>query len=348
MRFAEKHPGDVTLAQAETSIPERAHNEYLQIAAELGLVGVAIFAWFLFGIVRLGVIALGNYRRVPLHSFAALLGIAIFFASSLVTSYSFRLVQNGLVFFFVLAVLVRATSKLDSKQSKGVVILRQPAFAVAITACLVLTILSGVRVANVAITTQANSTPALSDAVPMYRKAMTLDPEDPLPHFYLGLRYVEAGEYEKAIPLLKESIRIGKAPSSDYSYLATAQSLAGDNAAAEWTFAEAAVMYPRSTFVLARYAALLKLNGREAEAEVQMQRARAISERDANGWLAFITSGSKVASELAFKDPDRQTPVMDLKPYEGIYAVLAERDILYPDEREKFPWEKIHNREGAR
>lgn len=349
-RYAKKNPDDVVLVQAENSIPERAHNEYLQIAAELGLVGVIIFAYFLFGIARLGVFALSNYRKVPLHAFAAMIGIGVFLASSLVTSYSFRLIQNGFVFFFVLAVLVRATSKLESERTEKEVSssVCRAGYAVALLACLSLAALSGIRVAGVAATTRANSTADLNDATSLYKNAARLDPEDPLPHYYLGLRLIEAGEYGKAAPLLKESIRIGKAPSCDYSYLATAQSLAGDNAAAEQTFADAAVMYPRSTFVLARYAALLKSNNKNAESELQMQRARLINEREANGWLAFITKGSKFASDLAFQRPDKQTKVMDLLPSECIYAVLAERDIRYPDERERFPWEKIQKAEGGR
>lgn len=349
-RFAERNPDDLTLAQAETTIPERAHNEYLQIAAELGLVGVVIFAWFLFGIARMGIIAIGNYKKMPLHGFAALLGLALFLASSLVTSYSFRLVQNGFVFFVVLAVAVRVISKFEFEPKKVIapVSAVRFAYAFALIACVSLAGLSVVRVASVALTTDANSTAKLDEAIPIYEKAMTLDPEDPHPHYYLGLRYVEAGEYEKAVPLLKESIRIGKAPSSDYSYLATAQSLANDNQGAEKTFAEAANMYPRSTFVLTRYAALLKANGKDEESAIQIRRAQAINESDANGWLAFINSGGKVASDLAFERPGQQTKVMDLRPYESIYAVLAERDIRYPDERQKFPWEKLHNREGSK
>jgi hypothetical protein len=37
---------------------------------------------------------------------------------------------------------------------------------------------------------------------------------------------------------------------------------------------------------------------------------------------------------------DQYVDVMDLEPYDAIFAVIAERDIRYPDERAKFPWEK--------
>jgi len=41
------------LIHYEAILPERSHNEYLQILAELGTVGFLLFAWLLFGIIKL-------------------------------------------------------------------------------------------------------------------------------------------------------------------------------------------------------------------------------------------------------------------------------------------------------
>ena len=171
---------------------------------------------------------------------------------------------------------------------------------------------------------------------------MEIDDTNPAAPFYFGLRLVEAGRYEEAIPYIKRSIAIGRARSSDFSYLATAQTLAGDAAGAEDTFAEAARLYPLSPFVLTRYASFLKANGKDVESTIQFQRALKISTKDANAWWALINNGAKNASDLAFSTQDH-SEIMDLRPYDSIYAVVAERDIRFPDERVKFPWEKFSN-----
>jgi O-antigen ligase len=338
---SQTNPTDPLLAQAESNVPERTHNEYLQIAAELGIVGIFIFAWFLLGVAILGFRALRTISSIPPQALAACLGLGLFLASSLVTSYSFRLVQNGFTFFFVLAV----ASKILIRKPKAekVVVERRPlrfTFAAA-AACVALISLCGIRVASTIYTDSANSNANLDEAAVSYNTAMALDRENPDPPYALGRRLIEAGRYSEAVPFLRRSIDIGRASSTDYSYLATAQTLAGDATGAEATFAEAATMYPRSPFVLARYSALLEINGKHDEAERNFAKAQEIDITSANTWRALITRGSKYASDLALNRKDHMA-VMDLQPYDSIYAVVEERDIRYPDERAKLPFEKFH------
>ena len=138
------------------------------------------------------------------------------------------------------------------------------------------------------------------------------------------------GDFAEAVPYLAAAIKIGKAPSCDFSYLATAQSLAGDNVAAEQTMAAAASLYPRSAFALTRYASLLRENGRDAESATQFARAVQVNRPAANTWWAMMNKGPRAASELAFKFKDDYTEVMNLQPQSSIYAVAAERDIRFP------------------
>lgn len=340
--YAAEHPEDLNLAQGETTIPERAHNEYLQIAAELGVVGSLIFLWFITGIGLLAIDALRQYRKLPIYAFAALIGIALFLASSLVTSYSFRLIQNGLVFFLVLAIAIRGVyGKQRKSSSTGKVTIspvqvRRLALISAVV-CLLFIASTSIRTASVAYHTQANYTANIDDAILLYERSMSLDPDDPHPHYWLGMRYFQIGKYSEAVPYLKGSIRLGKTPSADYSYLASAQSLSGDNNGAEQTLAEAAKFYPHSSFVRTRYAWMLNNNGRSAEAENQLKIARSISESDTNGWWALMNNGPRIASDLAFQTKNH-TQVMDLMPEDAMRAVVAERDIRFPDERVKLPF----------
>jgi tetratricopeptide (TPR) repeat protein len=349
--FSDKDPNSVLLAQAEMETPERAHNEYIQIETELGIVGGVIFLWFLIGIAIMAIRSLAMRGHMPIHLFACWLGIAMFLLSSIVTSYSFRLIQNGFVFFVVLAIGVtilarRAQATEDSKTiSTGSPKLL---YAFGAAACLLLGALSAVRMASAAYTVKANSIDGMGSAIQVYDLAMSIDNENPEAPYFLGLRLLQEGRYSEAATYLQRSIDIGKARSPDYSYLATAQSLAGDLEGAVRTQADAVRMYPRSTFVITRYASVLDAAGQHEESAKQVARAQALNKRAANSWWSLMHSGGRVTSELAFKNKDDYMEVMDLKPFECIFAVVDERDILFPNERQKAPWEKHRGSDDSR
>ena len=337
MRLGAISPDDPNFAEAEDTVPERAHNEYLQITAELGIVGLAIFLWFIAGIGLMGYRAFIRSKHLSIFLIAAFTGLVLFLTSSLVTSYSFRLIQNGFVFFFVLAVAASRSFKHFDNKSQIAAVPRSAysfklVFAAGITLSLLLTVYCTIRVTSVAYTSKANTTRSLVEATVLYKKAMWLDPENPEAPYFLGVRLMEKGRYTESAFFLADSIRIGKGRSADYSYLAGGQSLGGDTIAAEETFAEAAKMYPRSPFVLTRYAALLNANGKLAESEVELARARQINLNQANSWWAMINESPQAAADLAFQRTD-YTPLMDLRPQMSMYALKAEIDIAHPDEK---------------
>ena len=337
MQLSSVSPDDPNLAEAEDTIPERAHNEYLQITAELGIVGLAIFLWFIAGIGIMGYRTLRRSKHISIFLIAAFTGLGLFLTSSLVTSYSFRLIQNGFVFFFVLAVAAsRSFKRCENRSHKAEIadsgFSLKLVFSAGIVLSLLLTSYCTIRVASVAYATKANGTRDLDEASVLYKKAMSLDPENPEAPYFLGLRLMDQGRYTESAWFLDESISIGKGRSADYSYLASAESLNGDTAAAELTFEEAAKMYPRSPFVLTRYAALLKANGKTIESEQQLARARQIDLNQANSWWAMINQSPQAAADLAFQRSD-YTPLMDLRPQMSMYAFKAEFNLAHPDEK---------------
>lgn len=337
--YAARNLDDIDLAQAESEIPERAHNEYVQIFAELGIVGVAVFIWFMLGIGYTAVRIVRDQRGRFLHGYAALLGLALFLASSTVSSYSFRLVQNGFVFFFVLAVAAKLAFRQETSEIPMSIPAGHSRFRLAVScgmiACVLMIGYCTVRVASVMYATQANYTTDLDAAMPLYQKAIALDSENPEAPYFYGMRLFSTGRYSEAVPLLQRSIDIGKARSEDYSYLASAQSISGDNAGAERTFTSAVRLYPRSPFVLTRYAALLRASGKNAESVIPLDLAKEINARQANTWWEMLTESPQAAADLAVVCED-YVPLMDLLPQPAMMAVKAEREIRFPKEKFKF------------
>ena len=342
--YGAANPDDVNLAGAEDQMPEHAHNEFLQIVAELGVVGGAIIAWLIAGIALMAFRAIRNIRSGSLTAAAAVLGLGMFLVSSLVSAYSFRVMQNGIVFFFVLAVAAKeiyATKRSESEQKLQVrpPTWLKPALATGLLMCIGLTAYSALRVSSVIVTIRANQAPTLTAAIPLYDLAMRLDNENPDARQNFGMRLFRNRRYAEAIPYLQSAISIGRAPSPELSYLATTQALAGDNSGAEKTMAAAANLYPRSPFVLTRYAMILERNGKLTGSAGMFARATKIDARSAYTWRELMRSGPKAVSDMAARDP-RIAQVMDLRPKSSIYAVVTERLIRFPEEQ-KFSFAKL-------
>jgi hypothetical protein len=337
--YASKNPADVNLQVAENEFAERSHNEYLQILAELGVVGALIFLWFLGGIGLILLNALIRFRQTSLITYAAILGLCLFLASSAVSSYSFRMMQNGLVFFFVLAVAAKSLRAMKFKDKLAAKInvsgkYLKFGYAFGIGACLLLTAHCLIRVASVYYSIEARSRPDIQEAKPLYQTAFWLDGENPSTRVAFGKHLFQDKQFAEATRQFEQAAREGSAGSINLSYLASAQTLAGDPAAAETTFAYAAHLYPFSTFVRTRYAYLLQENGKTDESAAQLQIAQKINKPEANTWWTIMNEGTRQASLRASQDKNFVT-VSSLYPEAALQAILDEREIKYPGERLK-------------
>lgn len=336
--YADKNPTDINLKVSENEIAERSHNEYLQILAELGIVGGIIFMFFLGSVGIMSFLAVRHYRQFSLIPLAALIGAILFLISSLVSSYSFRLMQNGLIFFFVLAVAAKYLLR-DNPGFRKIIIPSsyfKAACCAGITACLLLGVYCSMRAASVYYARKVVELTDLEQAMPLYEKSFSLDELNPDAHFDLGINLLNAGRYDEAAHQFRQSIDIGRASSGSYSYLSTAQYLAGDTTAAEKTFAEALKLYPLSPFVRTRYAYFLQLNGKKSDAEVQLDKAQKLDRKQANSWWSLINEGIALTTEKAFKNKDEFAPVMDLVPGDSLAAVRAEREMRFPSEKIRY------------
>lgn len=320
--LAEKNAENPNLNVYENILPERAHNEFLQILSELGVVGIAIFGWFLVGIARLVFSIRG--KRTSLLSVAALAGIFAFLVSSAASSYSFRVPANGLCFFFALAIAARSlksnvpSPKSDNTFNFG---LGTWDFRLALVICSAMLIFSAIRGASLMYIQLAQTSPEKIEAENYYQKAVELDDENAAFRYYYALELYKNKRADEAIPHLRFAIDRGLATSISYFNLASVQSIAGKSSDVEKTFNEAIKAYPRSVFLRTSYAAFLAKNGRDAESAIEYEEASRINPQQANSWRIAHTEGMTKLSEAQPQDKNL-VKAMELRPTEAIYALL--------------------------
>lgn len=337
MQYAEQNPKDTNLALADDALAERAHNEYIQIAAELGVVGILIFGVLLAGIVYSGIDLLRNFRRASPYAVAAFIGLAAFLASSLVTSYSFRMIQNGVAFFIVLPIAVSGTIGRRSHESTSPTSKTKWLTLFGFTAVLAI-MLASYSIVRIAALQTAISGMSLSDSDDRnaaVEKAIAMDPANATLEWGFAKALLSDKQYGDAALHFRRAINKGKATSIDYARMSIVQRLGGDLDGAEATIREALRAYPRSPFLYVRLAYILDLNGKHEESAATLNQAIGLDKGQSLSWWNFMTNGGAVAAKEAFDQ--KLPPLMELKPREAVYAIMGEREVLHPEEKMNIP-----------
>ncbi len=324
-QFSERHANSTKLVEMnEGFLAQRAHNEYLQILAELGVVGLAAFMAFGTGLMWAAWRAL-KYARSPLVP-AAVTALVAFTLSSGASSISFRWMGSGLLFFFM-AALVSHFALANPANAKRKAQPR-PAFAhwahgIALAfSCLMLCGMSA-QAANVLLHGMAYSTSDTERADALYRSALRWNPYDAATHFTYGTWLLKRERASEAVPHLRYAAENGFNSSLCYAYLVAAETATGDHKAAEQTLSQAVKVYPRSVFLRVRHAAALTKLGREQEAGQESAAALAIDGRAARGWHELIFRGLDAAALAARTDANIALPG-ELQPEGCVFVILDE------------------------
>jgi O-antigen ligase len=310
---------------------ERAHNEFVQIAAELGLVGSIVFAgmfvifafWFAKSLGR------SHFRLSPL-CWGCLAGMAGFFVSSLFSSFSFRAMQNGIAFFLVFAIAANEllkTGKTRSTENRGDQAgadrTGRLIFRTAATFACLFALFSASKGISYYHMARAQYGVSKSEAEELFKKAVLFDPENGAAYFKYALLCSRQGDPSSGSLLMKKAIDLGLGVSPTYSLLAEMQSDASNPAASEKTMGEAVAIFPRSVFARVRYAIFLENNSKPIEAAHQFEIAETIDARQAKGWYSIIKDGSVAAHFKAQTDPGSAAPV-ELQPQAAVLQFMDE------------------------
>jgi O-antigen ligase len=324
--LAARNTSDHTPEVAEDYVVERAHNEFLQVFGELGVVGfclfLAIFGTFAF---MAAAAFFRNGRRLPPALWACIAGMVAFFASSFVSSFSFRAAENGIAFFIVFAIGVNELIKLDRKVT-GIRFHRGVTISLILFAAAAMIVYSSTKAAGQYSLYLAERSQDFETAASCGTTSLRLDPGNAGAYYYLATIYAKENDFGKASDLLSQSIYRGLGVSVTYSFLAKYQALAGDPERADGTLARAVKIFPNSTFLRVRYAVFLEDQGKTAEAADQMNAARSVDPRQAKGWYQIIRNGSVAAFYTAKADPTIAAPA-ELKPESAVFEYLDQKNV---------------------
>ena len=331
--FAARHPESPLIGLNEELLTVYAHNEYVQILAELGLTGLLLFALF--------AVALANaFRRalrqttLALPALGAGAGMLAMAVSSGASASSYRYLAGGLVFFFAAAVIAGAAGARCIADVAAPSVRLNPRWRLATVYCsLVLTALMtygfASRAAGSTLHALAQSGADLETSERLYHASLGWDASSPQVNYSFGSWLYAQGRAAEALPHLRYAVSGGLNSSLCYAQLASTETLAGETEAAERTLAEAARAYPRSVFLRVRHAAALERVGRQTEAEVEMHQALLIDSRAARGWHELIANDVDAAAAAARRDPG-VAPPGELQPGEAVFVVLDEHERRSP------------------
>lgn len=310
------NPNDPILEMNEALIPERAHNEYLQILAELGIVGALLFGWLLAGIAYM--FWLAYKKKASLLTIGALSGIVAFLFASGASSYSFRFAANGICFFFLLAIasheLFRSEAKAGTAPTRKFI----PVLGVIISVSMIAFCL--VRAKSIWHMTNAINAQDENVRTEEIESAIAIDPSEPMFRFNYGQWLQQSGRYDAAISQMRLAIDNGLADSTSFFRLAATELESGRAVDAEKTFVQALRVYPRSVFLRTAYAAFLKRKGDIAAADAEHGSALLINEKQARSWQLAHDEGLERLVQVARVDQHYVSP-FDLKPESGPLAL---------------------------
>ena len=335
--FASRHPDSLLTGINERYLNAGAHNEYLQVFAELGAVGLALFVAFCAALVRAAWRAL-RVARGPVVP-GAVASLAVFAVTSGASAISFRWMGSGLMFFFAAALVARfsarpapeATTRDAHARRRLFDAPARPAPALGLALSLLVACVMAVQAASVQLIASAESSADGARAERLYRAALAVNPLNPAAHFLYGTWLFNRGREREAVPHLRYGVARGFNTSTYYACLAAAEANSGDEAAAERTLALAVRAFPRSVFLRARHAAALARTGRPAEAELEMATALLLDSRAARGWRSLIEDDVDAAIAAGRRDPAATAMPGELRPDDAVFVVLKENERRFPE-----------------
>ena len=334
-QFADSHKNSPLTELNEQLLTQYAHNEYVQILAELGAVGFLLFLLFCVALIVSFWRALRRARR-PLLALGSGAGLLAFAVSSGASAFSFRWLGSGLIFFFAAALVSHFASANGRPQVKAT--LQVPtgiapkSFTFAfrglvggLAFSVLMLLWASTQAGNSVLHALAQRNRSPVDAEQLYLMSLRCNPFDAATHYDYGSLLYQQSRPSEAVLHLRHAVAYGINTSTSYAFLAAAEEESGDLNAAERTLAFAAKVYPRSVFLLVRHAVALERLGRREESNIEFSAAILLNSRAARGWYQLIQYDIDEAFKAARQDSGIAIPG-DLLPENAVHMILKENE----------------------
>ncbi|HZS04845.1 MAG TPA: O-antigen ligase family protein [Blastocatellia bacterium] len=327
-RYAQLLRGDQGTDEYD-SCGSNTHNEYLQVMAETGAVGLILFAAF-WGLV---VWQLWRRRKSAEQHWVwgAAFGLLAFAISSAVSSFSFRYPPGPVLVASVLGLgLAGPQDKQLSEENGKPILLPRPAALAVLFPLLALCASFSWRSYNVMQSQQEQSQVDMrfflgdsarnESLLAGYREALATDPYNAGGHLGIGVLLYQMKRPQEAIPHVEYAVGHSFNRPLAYVLLAFCYEQSGKIEQGIRRLEECVAAYPKSVYARAVYAELLRRQGGTDQWQQQKQRLLEINEKEARSWDLALRLKQKDATAEAEKAglirPD------DLAP--GLQRVLVQ------------------------
>jgi hypothetical protein len=295
----------------------QAHNEYLQIFAELGLIGFLLFATFWLGVLR----TLWRARRTDQSVWAigALAGLTAFGISSAMSAFSFRFAPGGFITACIAAMGCAAALRDTNVSEQQISNFRFPK-AAAIGLLSALVVVSGamlLRAQDVLASQKIQSqndfrysleSQSFNDAVQRrYRQVLHHDPANSGAHLGFALLLYQLKRPTEGISHAEYALKHGYSRPYTFLVLAFLYEAAGDTARAQQLIEECLASYPRSLVTRAYNIVLLQKLGKSELAEKQQRILDEHDRKNGRSWFLALTMKDE-DSDAAAKREGLMTP----------------------------------------
>ena len=334
VQYAKTAPDDQGLALFPDHMTERAHNEYLQVFAELGVVGGLLFLSMLL---MIPVWVLGSLRRNGYKLSPALIGslsgVSAFLISSLFSSFSFRLVSNGVVFTMVLSILIYELLKTDRRPSDKPTEDRlrffsfKPALAVGTGTIVLMLVFSSTIAVSDYYCYLGEREEDLDQALRYFERSLVFNSENASAYLARGARLYSEKRMGEASEDLQRAVDLGLGTVLSYSYLGTAYEKAGQIEQARATLQTNAETFPQTIFARVRYARFLEKIDKPELSAREMGNAESLDKKHARGWYNLIRFKSETAYFMSLED-DQAAPPIVLRPKRARIPYLEKKQMF--------------------
>ncbi len=281
-------------------IADHAHNDYLELLTDGGIIGIALFAWFIAAVLARSYQAFLK-RKDPFarHLFAgAFAGIAAFLLHGL-TDFNFFIGANGLYLFLLLGLLVNA-ARLHAAGEEQSLPAERPSLQKIIVwgagGLLLLSLLlnTGQMLGSLLQAEASRISPAKAspEALAYMRdtlvRASLLDPLEPSHRYWLGRADAGLKDIVSEHRSYLSAVRLSPSNAGYLQALGVALEDKGNTAAAEELFAEGVVRARTDTGVIRQYGSFLLRTGKKEAALTQFRTALALEPEKVRDYTTLL------------------------------------------------------------